>query len=198
MEKLKEFEDLEKPDPRNTRFHTFDGTLGKYRPLLLSDFYDTASRLRVNSGAPEDVQSQINIARNMWVYSWYHYPLNVEAGFLAFRALENALKYALSKKGTHCGLKKLVKLAIEKKMLKEDGFTREEVPEEVKQYFKAKFGNAYEEQPDTFMEDLPSIIADIRNSCAHGELTIHMYGARHIRLAIESINQLFPRSDSHD
>lgn len=197
METLKKFEDLDKPDLRSSRFHTYDEKLGSYRPLSLSDFYDTASNLQLNSSAPEDVRSQINIALNMWLYSWYHYPLNAEAGFLAFRALENALKYAMNLKKSKIGLKKLVELAIEKKFLREDGFTRDELPEEVKQIFRAKYGDAYEKQPDTFLEDLPGTIANTRNSFAHGEMTIHMYGARHLRLVIEAINQLFPRSDSH-
>jgi len=197
MENLKRFEDLGKPDPRFQRFHTLDKTLGGYKPLTLRDFHATASEFNLNPDVPEDVQSQINVALNMWVYSWYHYPMNVEAGFLAFRALENALRYALNENHSAQGLKRIVQIAIERRMLKEDGFTRDELPEEVKQFLIEKYGDDYKENPNTFMEDLPDHIASLRNSYAHGEYSVHMYGMKHIRLVIEAINQLYPLAGGH-
>lgn len=196
METLKRFEELEKPDPRFELFHMFYKETGDHRPISLLDLYNTASGFKLHPDTPEDVQSQINIALNMWVYSWYHYPMNVEAGFLAFRALENALRYAMDEKGSKRGLRKLVQMAVDEQLLKEEGFTRDELPEAVKQFFIAKYGDEYKEHPDTFMEDLPDHIAALRNSYAHGEMAIHMYGIRHIRLVIEAINQLFSRVDN--
>lgn len=190
MEVLKEFKDIGTVDPRVARFARIDNSSKGYHPITIEEWYETATDLKLNSTAPEDVQSMFSMALNMWLYSWFYYPLNSEAGFLAIRALENALKQRLSIKKS-CGLKFLLKQAVDKGLFKEEKFTRDEVPEEVVKYFEKRAGKPLRTQPDTFIQDLPETLSSIRNSYAHGDLNIHLYGAKQLRLISEIINQLY-------
>ncbi|MCK5035299.1 MAG: hypothetical protein KAS73_05345 [Candidatus Sabulitectum sp.] len=193
VEILKKIESLYEPDPRVTCIHTYDKTLGGYRPQIIEDYYKTASSIHVNSTVPDSVQSMIAIALNMWMYSWFYYPLNCEAGYLAIRALENALKCALNRnKG---GLSGLLNDAIQNNLIKEENITRGEIPKELTDFFKKKAGSGYKEPEDTFMKDLPKSTASYRNAMAHGDLSINPYGMKDILFAVEVINQLFPVSD---
>ncbi len=193
IEVLKKFEHLYKPDLRVSCIHTYDETLGDYRPQTIEDYYKMASSLKVNTTAPDSVQSMIAIALNMWVYSWFYYPLNCEAGYLAIRVLENALKCALKRKNG--GLNGLLKDAIQNNLIKEECITRGETPKELVDYFKKRAGSDYKEPEDTFMKDLPKSTASYRNAMAHGDLSINPHGMKDILLAVEVINQLFPALD---
>lgn len=192
MEVLKNLEEILKPDPRIMCFKMYDESLDDYRNFTINDFHETASSLKLNSSIPEDIQSILATALNLWVYSWFYYPFNAESGFIAYRALENALGKTLGLEQAKSGLHSLLEEAVKRELLKEEKFTRNETPQEFKDFIEKQTGKPYKAAPDTFIEDLPRILSRARNSYAHGELNIHHMGIQELRLVIEAINQLFP------
>ena len=123
MEFLKSLRELCKPDGRNTLFHKWDVRLGMYRPFTMEDIYAIALNHSLNESVPEEVKNTFAIAQNMYAYSWFYYPFNAEAGLVALRATERALKIRMDMKKTRRGLKYLVSEAIRRNLLFEEDYT---------------------------------------------------------------------------
>lgn len=190
MEKLKNFEELWCPDPRSYGFHTFDEQYQAYRPVSPKDIYSAVSVLSLHEGVPGEIRDLFEMARNMYAYSWFYYPLNSEAGFLAIRITEQALKNRLGVK-KRIGLRALAIQAIEEGLLTNDGFTVETPSPEILAAIEEMIGKKPTPVTDFPIDKLPEMLASVRNSPAHGEPSLHPMGIRMIRLASETINQLF-------
>ena len=95
MEELKKFDDLTMPDERQKAFAIINRASGQYRSRTLQDIYQSASDIKLHSGVPEAVRTHFATAQNLLVYSWFFYPFNVTAEFLAYVTIEFALKERL-------------------------------------------------------------------------------------------------------
>jgi hypothetical protein len=93
METLKPFNEVKEPDNRRVNSYFLDTRTGEARPLLLEDIYSLVEQIKFNNYVPEEVQSHFEMARNLFVYSWFHYPFNVAAQLYSFITIEFALKY---------------------------------------------------------------------------------------------------------
>lgn len=197
MEKLKDFQDLWCPDPRSYAFATYDEQYQAYRPVSSKDIYNAISALRLHEGVPSVIRDQFEMARNMYAYSWFYYPLNSEAGFLAIRITEQALKKRLGVK-KRTGLKALAFRAIEDGLLTSEGFTVENPNQALIAAIEEITGKKHTPVTEFPIDQLPGMLATFRNSPAHGEASLHPTGIRMIRLAAETINQLFERPNEED
>src|SRR5438046_2846328 len=93
MESLKKFEEVCQPDIRQGYFATCDpSNPSGFRPLTLKDFYDDAETIQLHEGVPEQVRDNFQTARNLIIYSWFYYPLNVTAQLCAYTSAEFALR----------------------------------------------------------------------------------------------------------
>lgn len=192
MEELKPLDEMSKPDPRMKTFAKYYRSVDDYRPFEVKDIYQTAAEYHVNESAPEEIRNSFAIAQNMYAYSWYYYPLNSEAGFLALRTTEQALKTRMNMRKAKIGLSALVSMAVKRGLLSEDGYTIPEPSEEYKEMIKELTGACTEPPRQSFLERLPKMLAGMRNSPAHVEVSIHPMGALMLRISAETINQLYP------
>lgn len=121
MEDLKEYNQIMLPDERQNSFVSVNIETGKARQLTLEDIYLKAESIKLNESVPEKVRSHFSTARNLLVYSWYHYPFNVTAQFLAFVTVEMALKVKFNIE-KYQPFKRLVKQAVDEGLVKDEGF----------------------------------------------------------------------------
>lgn len=195
MEELKLLDEMSKPDPRMKSLKTYDEEHHCYRPFVTKDIHDTAARYSLNHNVPEEIQNCFAVAQNMYAYSWYYYPLNAEAGFLALRTTEQALKIRMKLRENRIGLSALLSKAVKLSLLTEDGYTIPEPKQEYREIIKELTGIYPDPPQQSFLERLPKMLAGMRNSPAHGEISIHPMGALMLRISAETINQLFPEDD---
>jgi hypothetical protein len=174
MEELKALEELTKPDIRQSFFVGIDASGEEVKPSIES-LYERVSAIKLNSEVPAAIQSHFAQAKNLAVYSWYHYPFNVTAQFLALVSVEFALKKRLGKE--RIGLGKLISTAVEQGLLQDSGFS------------VSKNGRKSQKR---YVETLVEVLPALRNSLAHGSSTLHNHGVSSLVTCAELINQLFP------
>ncbi len=176
MERLKTKSQFMKADRRNLHFviTTRDAYAKK---LSLDDIYKAVKRISLHSGVPEDIRSHFSQAQNLAVYSWFHYPFNVTAQFMAFVSLEYALKL---KTGKEAGLKNLIKEAVNKGWVTDDGFA----------IAKHRSSQSKERYVNVLIESIPNL----RNRLAHGTNMLHNNALSSLRICADFINQLFPKN----
>jgi len=69
MEKLKQIDEIQKPDERNLYWvFVFTG-----KQLAIEDRYAGIESIRVNPTAPEDVRSYFVTLQNLCLYVWFSY-----------------------------------------------------------------------------------------------------------------------------
>lgn len=198
MERLKTLDEMGKPDPRITHFATYDEKIKGYRPFRIQDIYNTARQHNINNAAPEEIRTSFAVAQNMYAYSWFYYPLNAEAGFLALRTAERALKLRMGMAKERIGLSALVKKAVDQGLLKEDGYSIPGPDPEYANMIEEITGKRPRPVRSSFLERLPKMLSGMRNSPAHGEVSIHPMGALRLRISAETINQLYPGGDNEN
>ncbi len=192
MEKLKQFSEILQPDPRQHAFVLVDKATGTMRPTELKDLHAQAEKLVLHENVPDAVRYHFENARNLLVYSWYHYPFNSLAMFHAFIAVEKALKIKAAKPTAMFG--ELLSLAVKQGWIKDQGFTfgraqiaRREAPLD-------DFQQPVAEDTLSYCEILMTTMPRLRNTFAHGEVFLHHGGATSMLICAELINQLFPRA----
>lgn len=194
MEEFKRFDEILKPDGRQKFFVLWEKASEDQR-LELKDLYEIAEKIRLHEGVPEVIRNHFTTAQNLLVYSWFFYPFNVTAEFLAFVTLEFALKerFALEKgsqKGRETMFKGLVKKAVDEGWVKDEGFSH--IHNQSKLNSSSDYGiGISSQQVRSYTETLIESLPFIRNELAHGSSTLHPDGAFSVRLCAEFINQLF-------
>ncbi len=189
MEKLKKLEEMLEPDERQKHFAVINREDGESRPLALDDIYHSAASIKLHDGVPEEIRSHFATAQNLLVYSWFFYPFNVTAEFLAFVTLERALRNRFkSKKETP--LKELVKRAVTEGLVRDEGFSHIQDRVELDSPFDEGF-ETFPQQVKKYVDILTESIPSLRNELAHGSPMLHPGGGFSVRLCAEFINQLF-------
>jgi hypothetical protein len=184
METLKPLRDLFTPDPRNLAFVIADvATESGVRQSTFEDEYREMQELELPASIPDSVRSQFAVARNVWLYGWFHWPLYVVAGSLACRCAESALRiryrreYSDRKNAVRTmTIAPLMKLAVENGWLTDDGFTRlaqhanwHETRVELVAEDGATIRSSILESPKGYAERVRSYLPKVRNWLAHGD-----------------------------
>lgn len=185
MEKLKSFKDILEPDVRQKNFAKFES--GKFVPIEAKDVYAKARSIILSEHVPEAIHNHFATALNLLAYSWYYYPFNVTAEFIALVSVEMALKERLSS-DSKLGFKKLLKKAISLELISSSGFShisekKEIVPVELEGFYRVDHSN--------YCQILVETIPELRNAFAHGTNLLHPNGHNSVRICAEIINQLF-------
>lgn len=194
MEELKKFEEVTLPDERQKAFVLVDRASGQYRPLTLRDVYQNASDIKLHDGVPEVIRTHFATAQNLLVYSWFFYPFNVTAQFLAYVTVEFALKERF-KPRKKTSFRELVKLAIEQGLVKDEGFSHIRERSELDEYIEQEVG-IESQDIKSYTETLIKAMPYLRNELAHGSRMLHPNGASLVRICAEFINQLFSEKSS--
>ncbi len=194
MEKLKAFDEVTQPDSRQEVFAVVERASGQFRPMTFRDVYEDAATITLHDGVPEVVRSHFAVAQNLLVYSWFFYPFNVTAQFLAYVTVELALKERF-KPEERMSFKDLVKLAVAPGLVKDEGFSHLREPSESDQHTEHEIGLGPQEVK-SYAEILIDAMPYLRNSLAHGSTMLHHSGALSVRICAEFINQLFLETSS--
>lgn len=191
METLKEYSEVLNADPRQTAFVLVNETTGQMRRIELRDYHEEAKQLVLHDEVPEDVRYHFENARNLLVYSWFHYPFNSLAQFHAYIAVEAALRIKAGKpKG---GLKMLLKEAVKNRWITDEGFTFGRARKSAKPVHPISINGTPVPDTRSYCEVLTQSIPRLRNTFAHGEVFLHNSGATSMLICAELINQLFPK-----
>lgn len=185
-EKLRPAEHVLEPDPRNALTAWVDRTSGVIRPVQLSDLYDAVASFSIRPGVPEDIAQHFETVKNLYLYSWFIYRFQPVAELQGLACLEYALRMRLANeikagrlKEKRPGLRRMMKYAIESKLVKNEGF--------------ARWVRAQDPEWD-LLDSLEEALPKIRNSYAHGSYTLMPTALGVIELVHETINQLFPEA----
>jgi hypothetical protein len=176
MESLKPLQEITEPDVRNTYFVVTEAS-AKARKLTLADIHEVAHEIVLRETVPEDIRSHFAQAQNLAVYSWFYYPFNVTAQFMAFVSVEYALKQRLKSKGT---FKHLIRKAVDEGLIRDEGFA-------IARHRK----NSETKYVETLVEVMPAL----RNDLAHGSSMLHNNSLSSLRICADFINQLFAERD---
>lgn len=194
MEVLKQLEEVLEPDGRQKLFAVIDHSSGEYRPLMLQDIYRSVASIKLHNGVPEEIRSHFATAQNLLVYSWFFYPFNVTAQFLAFATVELALKIRLKPK-RKASFKSLVRSAIEQGLVNDQGFSHIQYLD--LNDFPGEEIAVMPKQTKSYVEILADSMPYLRNELAHGSPMLHPNGASSVRICAEFINQLFLEKSRH-
>jgi len=194
METIKPFEALCEPDERQQHFGVRDVKTGAIRKLQESDIYSRAAAIRLHPGVPEDIRSHFATSLNLLAYSWYSYPFNVTAQFMAYVSVEYALKVRFPSTKEQ-KFRALVKRAIAEGLIQDSGFSHLATQDRdlgITNVAPPMFIPAERPYVEVLLETMPSL----RNNLAHGSNTLHMNGASSVQICADFINQLFPSPDN--
>ena len=195
MEEFKRFDEILKPDERQKFFVLWD-KISEDQRLDLKDLYEIAEKIKLHDGVPEVIRNHFTTAQNLLVYSWFFYPFNVTAEFLAFVTLEFALKERFglktgSPKRKENTFKGLVEKAVKEGLVRDVGFTHmRNQSASPNNYLGYEIGIS-PQQIRSYVETLIESLPFLRNDLAHGSSTLHSDGAFSVRLCAEFINLLF-------
>lgn len=190
MSELKKFAEITKPDKRQQAFEILDSSSKEYRSLTIKDFYSVASSIQLHNGVPEEVRIHFSTAKNLLVYSWFYYPFNVTAEFMAYVSLEFALK-ARFKPPEKTPFKKLIEMAVNEGIVRDEGFSHIQQNYDVNKLLEVEKG-ILPEKVNHYTKILLDTLPWLRNDLAHGSQLLHNNGAFSVRICAEFINQLFP------
>lgn len=142
--------------------------------FTLEELHRSVASIKLDIKAPEVLHSQINVAKNMAVYSYFLYSLAPEVALKSFRTIELALKlkYPSIK---NASLRKLLKRSVNDGLLKDKNFSVCTTKDESTRY----------------SESLIDIIPKLRNTLAHGSDMLHPACISFVVTASELINQLY-------
>jgi hypothetical protein len=197
MEKLKQIDEIQKPDERNL-YWVFVST-GKQ--LAIEDRYAGIESIRVNPTAPEDVRSYFVTLQNLCLYVWFSYDFYALVVFLTFTLIEMALKLGLPRKGPDKRtLKPLLREAIRQKLINEKAFThikriRQQRAENLRLLRGVEKITRSSLPKNDYLAVLLESLPKLRNSFAHPSgQSIHFphEAIFSLRFAAEFVNELFP------
>ena len=169
------------------------------RPI--ETLYELAASSALHESVPEVIRSHFATAQNLLAYSWFHYPFNVTAQFLAYVSVEAALKHRYPNLKSQrrpkeaAGFKELVAHAVREGDVVDSGFAHVRWRNELRERELAA-GLPWAAAVDTerirpYVEVLVNTLPGLRNAFAHGEYMLHDQGAGSVRICAEFINQLF-------
>jgi len=162
---LRSLEDMLQPDPIWQHYAVVDESTGQERRLTMADRYAHVADLAPGEAVPDDVANQFNLARRLYVLSWYSARIVQVAERHAYSTTEFALRLCLGhqdkpsrKRPT---LKRLLEEAERKGLIRLDSSRRE-------------------------------AIVSFRNTFSHGSKDFYPDGRRALEACCNIINQLYP------
>jgi hypothetical protein len=176
MEQFKAYEEIECID----HGHVLIGQITGY-VISLPKLHAALASIELHEGVPRDVQGQFNVARNMALYTYFHYAMAPEVQMKTYSVTELALK----RRFPHMAKKTLAPLlreAVTQELLNDAGFRHLGSPDPLNSYSRS----------------LAVVLPELRNSSAHGSTALMPDCIGHIEKCADLINQLFAEPKSQN
>ena len=199
---LKSIEEVFVSDPRHKSFVVYDEIKRNDRPLEINDLYLDLQEFILNPNVPEKVKTHFDTARNLYLYSWFVYRFYPVAELQAYASLEFALKEKFKKEKlrTPIGLRLLLKNALKKDWIRDEGIRhynridkrRNEYKTLVQDVYDFEQERANKQNTNEYVKILVDALPSLRNTMAHGSsyLTNRVYLT--FEICCDLINQLYP------
>jgi hypothetical protein len=182
---LKSLDTFYEADPRFANIvHSFDQAAGVIQLKSPQSLHEDLAPLALNDAVPEKVRHQFDLARNVYLYSWFVYEFATVAEQQAYSALEAALRHRYQEETGKApdkpGLKDLFEFSIARKWID-----------------AAEFETEAAWHPDGKFSEL-DMLRTLRNNLAHGKFHLMpggsgSYGA--LQTCHYIISSLFPAAD---
>lgn len=169
MEKFKRLEEVAKIDSKHLLLGRITGGV-----IQLDLLHATLDEIELHSGAPEEIQGQFNVAKNMALYTYFCYALAPEVQLKTYTIIEYALRLKASS-DRKLMLRQLLKMAVQEQWISDAGFRHISNPSSENDYCKS----------------LIDILPSLRNSSAHGSNMLVPDCIGHIEKCADFVNQLF-------
>ena len=185
---LKPLDEVFEPDARNITLSSAE----------ISDFHNLISEIRLTGHPPKAVARHFEVARNLFLYSWFVYDFSTPAEAQAYASVEFALKERHKVEEQNFGnrspgLKRLFESAVNQGWVKDGGFPHlyEEQHPAFSRLLKRK---QFDPEGKAYCKILLNSMPFLRNSIAHGDPYLVGPGGAFLPLEICAaiINQLFP------
>ena len=161
MDSLKQFEELCQPDVRQKFFARVDASSPSgHRSVTLKDFYETAESIQLHDGVPEQIRDQFQTARNLIIYSWFYYPLNVTADLCAYATAEHALRIKAGKASARSSFRRLLKKAVEENWIRDEHFTHVKWKHESLREYNESLPPEYRHPQSQLAQDYCKVMTD--------------------------------------
>lgn len=102
---LKALDEITKPDSRNSHYVLYDQQTGEHRAITLSDHYKRVEQHALHKGIPDNIATQFDVSRNLYLYAWYEYRFFNVAEANVLTVLEFALKERVGKENIKAYIK---------------------------------------------------------------------------------------------
>lgn len=170
---LKPMDSISEQDPRNS----ITVSISSGQPMSFEEYYEGVSAFKLAPNVPTEIQVQFDLARNLFVYSWFVYRFSSSAQSQAYSAMERAIKFKLvsenipfTKRATLAPLlQKIVKLG----WIKDVDFPH---IFETSALFSTELAGeerrVFDRDGNEFVKNLADILPNLRNNYAHGEGTL--------------------------
>jgi hypothetical protein len=183
---------------------------GHQEECTLEDWYAEIALIRLSGQVPERIQEQFDTARNVLLYSWFSDRLRMAALLYSFSVVEGALRERLGyNDNKYIGMKGLLTEAIDRGFLNDSGFHIPNVKATVVREERRNDGILQEieyshipeedlRQSVEYIEGLCQRIPRLRNSLAHGKISLFPEVLTPITVHSEIINMLFEKERTGD
>lgn len=175
---------------------------GTVEEATLADQYGLIAHVVLHSGVPEPVRKQMDAVKMLWLHGFFYYPFYTLAMFLAFRAVELALRFRFPlPRGTEDkrGLFKLLEKAKKEGLFSEEGF--QSLKNAEANYARTHPNEASQPPKISRTERATEHVRSWRNKFAHlsdNWIVTPFIALDSLLLAVDLINQLWKRSESAD
>ena len=194
---LKLLEEICTVDTRHKPTVRISASTGEAIPLQLADLHEAISEIALSGTTPPDIATHFDIARNLFLYSWFVFDFSTPAQAQAYASVEFAIKERLSAVGTpgkkHWGLKRLLREAIGRGWIKDGGFPRLRYQNDAT---PPSGGDRQDFDPEgtIYCKVMLDAMPHFRNDLAHGSSSLLGSGTslRVLEVCAAIINQLFP------
>lgn len=172
-------------DPRTQgTMSSFDPVVGHQSEYTLAEHHEAISTLQLTDSVPEHIVVNFEVARNLYLYSFFVYRFGVVACTQALQTLEYALRERTILEGVtikQAGLSSLLRYAVKNGWLSDRAFT--DIGLE-----RGRPRNAYSKR-------LSKILPGLRNDLAHGTFTLFPphEALKQLRICASIINHMYGR-----
>jgi len=189
---LKPFDQILEPDYFMSSFVVVNRETGEKRKRTLFDHHSAIAAIQLSSGVPDSLQEHFDVARNLFLYSWFVYHFMSVAERHAFSSVEYALRLKSGKPKLMLG--QGFELAIKENWIKDSGFRNycagQDIDGEKQQAARGADGDDTQAYCKILLDSFPYL----RNHVAHGNPMSDLGGLTTLAICADLINQLFPSS----
>ncbi len=195
---MKDFAKLSRPDERWSIIGRMDRTTGQFQHITLREIYDEVAAIGIQAALPEEVATQFETARDLFVYTWFAFDFFVPAQLQALATLELALRHRLNVPPTtkDRGLAKLLRRALREKVLTEADLREAGVPDPLtkRDWEQSAAHGGVLRAWTTYAERAVSFLSGFRNELGHGNRLMLPSSLVVLRVVASLLDKLFRNS----